>query len=608
MTLQLGLSYPSNVQAAAGVVMFNVKAYGALGNGAGTTVNSALGFTTRSALAAYQDPLGKGAIYSWVTASKYYLTDAQVASTMTMDYLGHQAAIVAAAAAGGGTVYAPQGVYKHGVGNTVIYPESSTGASLSTAGATSVSLKGAGYFATIFQAVSDFGSGVPLISCGDPTATSSNLVGRMATNFYDGFFEDFQVQGPSAWTRTVGGSPCNMTGIYWGARRRGHRVWAQYLHVGHDFIGDHTTYIELQAWNNYYSAYWSDANPNLYGDTQFLGCMFSGAGVASIGVSKNATVSSQFISGYLGGSPYAILGESGTSGSYGQPYAGSNAPILSGSHFVHVNCEWVGNALVLDDNATISGGGNTGTKARTIDSTTFDSCFVTWYTSSVNTYWNANGRNSYAFLDVLSLNGVNILNAPANSWNTTTGQLAAILTDYAGQYDGGFYMSGDMTNILANYSSIPFVADVGGNLPYNSAYHLMRFEEVGKWQGRLLMNSGSAAIVIGSVLEFTLGTTLPNNGVQLAGTAAVGTTLTCGVALHARPAASQQSFVVAATKGPYVRCKTDSGHPTASAMLKVSTTTPGSLTAATTGEIVGWWITTPDSNATAYCMLAIGVG
>jgi len=344
------------------------------------------GILTLAALAALV--LNGGTPFSWITGpiftnpqGAYALTNADVPN-LDLSWLAIQAALSTQ------QCYVPAGKYLVGSKRKLplyIPPAQETNPDIEGG----VAIRGDGARISMIVAGSDFGLGVPLIACGDPSGTRANALGRYAGlaqfsgDMRDvGFFSNTSNLLPA-----IGAMPIAMSGLAWGARLRTQDVEASGFGKCWDFIGDHTMHIRPRAFGGTYGAYWNQPHAVLEGDICFHDFMFSGQSQASIAVHGLARILGGEFSGktYLS-APYAILGE-----------AGGSQDILSGCYFQSFFAEFIGNAYIADDNGFANGVYTDANKTRGIRTTTFNSFFGLFSDSHL---WSSTGRGRRASFDL----------------------------------------------------------------------------------------------------------------------------------------------------------------------------------------------------------------
>lgn len=566
---------PISVSAANGATVLTFTSTTGVAVGQQVRGNNVPAGTTVSAVTATTVTLSAGLTAAKAAGMKFAfvapLTDADV-SGMEMDSLALQSAIQLAKAAGGGAIDLGFGTYL--CDNTIILPESGE------FGGQQVNLEGPGHFLARLRAKTDFGAGRYLLSCGDPLGNMNHSVGRYAFNYYEGYCRGFRVEGPTAKTPAAsatgstfafGTGPAAMNGIAHGSRREWREVWAWYFDCGWSFVGDHSLFSNCLGQYCRYGGYFDDASASLYGDQRFEYCFFMGNGTAGLGVSKNAMLNGLFIKPYLGGQPYSIVGEAGTSDDYGQPYNGSaETPLIQGSTFTNGQWEWAGNGSIVDLNGL--GGG---ARSRPIVNTVFQGGYWSWDTGKA-----ISGRGQNYYFDVGSFEGVRFEDLGDNSFDTTAGQLAMIRTEAVGWYGGGLEMVGALDTILAKYATVPFLAAMDR---FSSGHWRNIILRCKGWVGHLGLVNATAAIPAGTVIEASSDF----QGVR----PATGTTAfpLVGVVVGATAASAGGSdrFIV------YAKGDVDAKYGTGSipAGVWVKSTADGLLqpaTGPTDGQVVGW--------------------
>lgn len=332
-------------------------------------------------------------LYSWITntmftsvSGAYALTDSDVPN-IDLSWLAIQSALMT------GKCYIPAGTYIVGSKRKLplyIPLAFETGTTLQSG----ISIKGDGPRVTIIQAGSDFGAGIPLIACGDPSGTVSNGLGRYSGNNAQftgdlesiGFFDSSLNFQP-----TPGSANVAMTGFAWGARLRTKDVECSGFGKCVSLVGDHTQHIRLKCVGGTYGLYWDNPNTSLLGDLDFVSLNVSGQSQASIAVHGAASVAGGEFSGttYLS-APYVIFGESG-----------GTADILSGTIIQKLFMEFIGNAFIADDTGFANGTYTDANKVRSIRNTVIGTIFGTYSDSKL---WTSTGRGRRASFDLNQCN------------------------------------------------------------------------------------------------------------------------------------------------------------------------------------------------------------
>jgi hypothetical protein len=351
-------------------------------------------------------------------------------------------------------------------------------------------------------------------------------------------------------------------------------------------VGDHMTWDQLDAEKDFCGLYWAPASIYLVGDIIMQGHSFVSSNTfAGTCVDKDASIIGFYQTGeiYTGYQPYAFIKFPGISDNYGEAYGGSYTPFMANANFDIIQSEAIGNAVMWDDNLTTSGGGVQAGQAS-IGGVKINGIY-TVFASASGQKITTGGRGPYAYFGSGSFNGFRLGNiyAGASNFYPTTGQLAGIIANNAAYNDGGIDISGDMNNILNQYTAIEFVglAAAGSTMCQNVALHLP-----GVWDG------GETAIYPAST-EPVAGDLLQVYSYQSA-TIANGTAPVIGVA--------EQPLTTNTAGG---QCVAYANHGTAT-VLTASTpalgallvaTTAGQATAATAG-VGGYVVGTVHNNIT----------
>lgn len=566
--------------------------YGAIGNGLSNPASSKYG-TLASLQAVY------GTTISGVT----------VALTQELDWLATQLAINTVFAAGGGTVFFPgQGAYHFTNSNsvtdgsgTIMLPLTTTNAAGSGA---SVNLIGEAMLSTQLYWPNDLTTTRPALCCGPTTATFGNATGRFAYGFYEGTIANLTFQGPGTTPITLGSTPCNMDCLVLGARRHTYNVLINSFRYGLNFNGDYARFDNTYCTNCYYGIYSADANAQLYGGQVFDKCFSTGNSMAAIGISKNGQLSATLRDCYLGQNPYAVLLESGAASSYGQP---DPTTAMNGCLFTHCLFEYTHNQIILDDNATVGGGGNTGTRSRGLVDVEFDDGFIMISGTGIT----SGGRGTYAYFDVSFYFNVKFSLTNGGSFLATSGMLAAFIGDTIGTANGGgVIFEGAMDVILPTYTTagIPFL--VCTNIQYgnfgifgNGSNRYFRVVMPGQWSGTMEYIVDSNALPLNALLERG-----DYNGVKLGGTASAGTTTICGFNKQVWASASTGIMTVVATSSALQTALVTSAQ-TNSTLVKMGT--GGHVVVATSvtdGQLVGWLYNNNGSSTSSVIIIPAFLG
>jgi hypothetical protein len=568
------------------LVVANVRQYGAVGNGTSDQACTYLSLANLAALQAYD-----GGIYSFATSC-----------TNQMDWLATQYAVNKLTSTGG-AVKLSGGPYIWD--QPVILPNSQDA---STGSAKGIYLLGDGEGGTLIEpAVADFGANSGMVSCGSPTASYSDNSGAGSGRYggvgacYGGI-SDITFYNPYSDTYNGGanvnvtsstyargitsvpapgysGSPIQMDGVLLGGRMNLKRVGAWGFRMGFNLVGDHMTWDQIDAEKNFCGLYWAPASIYLVGDIILQGHSFvSGNTFAGSCVDKDASIIGFYQSGeyYTGYQPYGFIKFPGISDSYGEAYGGAYTPFFANANYDIIQSEAIGNAVMWDDNLTTSGGG-VQTGQASIGGVKINGIYTVFANASGQKI-TTGGRGPYAYFGSGSFNGFRLGNiyAGANNFYPTSGQLAGIIANNAAYNDGGIDISGDMNDILNQYTAIEFVglATTGSTMCQNVALH-----EPGVWDG------GEVAIYPAGT-EPAAGNLLQIYNYQ-AGTIANGTQPVIGVAEQALTTNTAGGQCVAYANHGTGTVSTASA-PALGALLVA--TTAGQATAATAsagGYIVG---------------------
>jgi hypothetical protein len=588
------LATSAGVQTAeSNLIVANVRQYGAVGNGTSNQACTYLSLANLAALQAYN-----GGIYSFATSC-----------TNQMDWLATQYAVNKLTSTGG-SVKLSGGPYIWD--QPVILPNSQDASTGSSKG---IYLLGDGEGGTLVEpAVADFGANSGMVSCGSPTASYSDNSGAGSGRYGSigacyGGISDITFYNPysdiyngganvnvssSTYARGItnvpapgySSSPIQMDGVLLGGRMNLKRVGAWGFRMGFNLVGDHMTWDQIDAEKDFCGLYWAPASVYLVGDIILQGHSFvSGNTFAGTCVDKDASVIGFYQTGeyYTGYQPYAFIKFPGISDNYGEAYGGSYTPFFANANYDIIQSEAIGNGVMWDDNLTTSGGGVQAGQAS-IGGVKINGIYTVFGSSSGQKI-TTGGRGPYAYFGSGSFNGFRLGNiyAGANNFYPTTGQLAGIIANNAAYNDGGIDISGDMNDILNQYSAIEFVglATTGSTMCQNVALH-----EPGVWDG------GEVAIYPAAT-EPAVGNLLQVYNYQ-AGTIANGTQPVIGVAEQTLTTNTAGGQCVAYANHGIATVSTTST-PALGALLVA--TTAGQATAATSG-VGGYQVGTVHNNIT----------
>lgn len=250
---------------------FNVKNYGAIGDGASHPLSAFYG-----TLAAAQ------AVYPKATAL-----------TNEIDWAAAQTALDAAGVAGGRVVF-PAGRYM--MSGELVIPEMPS----TDDGRNAVDIKGAGMRNTVLEWPTDLGAGKFAIR--GPNRVTSYMRTKIS---------DILFYGPRD-ADTLGVTPANMDGVGVSHRFLLERVRCEWFRAGINIIGDHTNFYHVESGKNYYGVYW-DGDATNRGDHNFTSCDINGNKFANLAVHAVNTIDGAIFSGcHLGFAPWGIWIETGT--------------------------------------------------------------------------------------------------------------------------------------------------------------------------------------------------------------------------------------------------------------------------------------------------------
>lgn len=268
----------------------------------------------------------------------YALTNSSVAN-LDIGWLAIQAALLT------GKTYIPAGNYKISTTTALplMWPLSSEG--FGTIQGVPTTMLGDGARISYITAGQDYGAGIPLIACGDPSGTASNTLGRYGGN--NGMCSGDMVRigffAPSACGvfNAAGTEPCFMTGIAGGSRLRDLDVESVGFGEDYGLVGDQTEHIRLHLTGGAKGLRLDAPSATNFGAQQFLGFVADGQSIASISVAPGASLAANFNGQtYLSGQ-YAILGEAAS--------GGNCTPILQNATFDLLFTETIGNETIADD-------------------------------------------------------------------------------------------------------------------------------------------------------------------------------------------------------------------------------------------------------------------
>ncbi|HEY0785366.1 MAG TPA: hypothetical protein VGD62_05805 [Acidobacteriaceae bacterium] len=381
----------------------------------------------------------------------YQLTDAQ-APALDIAWLSLEAALLT------GKAYLPSGTYivGHSLALPLMIPMNMEGTGYPSR---PLRVQGDGESNSIVEAGSDFGAGSALLSCGDPSGSAANSLGRYNGNSgqCSGDVQDIGLWSGNASVYFAKGTvPIQMDGFLWGARLRTKDVIAAGFNHDWNLVGDHTLFIRPIATGGAYGFYYGPPNAVLVGDLQFMSAGISGASIAGVLFDGAASDSGTWAGEtYIGGAPYAFLGASN----------GCSA-MLAGSTFQHLMTEYIGNAFISDDHNYSAGTYNDQSKCRSVQKTTIGY----WFGSFYNANFLGGGRARRASIDVNQL-GLTVGAIETDGGSLTPNAIAApsgaapvavFNVNGAGDYFGGVSLSGNINGLISLSGALPLFNRVAG--------------------------------------------------------------------------------------------------------------------------------------------------
>lgn len=452
-------------------------------------------------------PAGSQTYATPITFYRPY-TDAE-AGALQMDRLGIQAAIDKAHMSGGGTVELPRKGSWLIDGPLImpIFPPGSFDRAI-------VALGGRAYGdnASVLQPTSDFGPGNALISCGDPTAKSSNrrgLYGGPDGRVCTGALHDLRLR-PATSANAVGlrpkwgVTPVAMDGIKEGPRLTWDRISVTGFDSGALAAIDHTRLSDSKLTGNFVGLRLDDEQPNLHGDEVFDRLYTPNNMWAGIAVSPKAYINAEMLKPYFSSSPYGIYCEPGP----GAKQCIQGTTILNGNN-ENLGCGSIKDGGIRD--GFVAAGG-----ARAIEHlfqlNTFELGRAAFGAGDVPRP--AGGCTWAAYFDVGYVNDWTIETVWTNDFAPVRGAFAHILRtrriDGASPIGpGGFHMSGGgIWNVIEN------ACKAGQNVAGGPGGFTGEFWTSGSWQYVLLegatlkarpmplIDAGAASLPLGSLVEF----------------------------------------------------------------------------------------------------------
>lgn len=381
-------------------------------------------------------------------------------------------------------------------------------APISIQNSTGINISGAGPQVTILIPHRDFGTGVPAISCGDPSGTSSNNLGRYAAGNGQcaGNLNEIAIK----WTGTapvIGTSGVNMDGLAWGSRLNMQNVEIDNFNHGRTVVGDHAKFYNLHEFGNYIGDYFITPNSVLIGNIQYYG-LDNESVFASFSVVPGTSISAGWDQSTYIASPFNFYGEAAT--------GGGCTPILNGAQFDGLQTEFTSIAFLQDasvlpgqlsngssynDAAACRGAVNTSTRGwffsfQYTNDTAIHAAFPNYVRRAAIDAYNADQFTHTGF----NSNGGNV-----NPNGGTIGAAKAFFYLQAvGNVTGtGIHFSGDVDAFISSLGAVPVFY-----LPTGGAVETFSIEQPGVWSGYMAnMSSFNPAssytqTTAGDVLEY----------------------------------------------------------------------------------------------------------
>lgn len=286
---------------------YNVRSYGAIGDGTARTL---------SQMASFRGQNTSG----WTLAQWQAVLPHVTALSNQLDWACIVDAVRACKAAGGGIVYAPKGAYVLDAGNALVLSAAPTTHLWGDIGGTT------------FLWLADMGAGKTGIVCDNPGAIEAFLEIR-----------GIRIQGNGN-TVAVGTKPYQMCGVELDRVMRLRECFVRGFGMGAVIVNDHQQITHCKIDECYYNVYFRDGTAS-YGNQYFAFCDFAGAKFASIAVGHQGSMDTvSMLSLHLGFAPYGIYKEAAPAGQ--DPVKG----LLTNSTLIDVSAEACGNAGIYDEN------------------------------------------------------------------------------------------------------------------------------------------------------------------------------------------------------------------------------------------------------------------
>lgn len=410
------------------------------------------------------------------TGGSYKLTNTMVTNgTIDVAWLASQACALTK------NCFAVSGTYKYNL--PIMIP-------IALQNTSGVTFAGAGPQVTIFVPNTDFGAGIPAFSCGDPSATSTNTLGRYAAGNGQcaGNLDNLAIK----WTGTapvIGTPNVNMDGLAWGARLNLQNVEIDNFNHARTIVGDHAKFYNLHEFGNYIGEEFPLPNSILVGNIQYYG-LDDESVMYAYSVMPGSTISAGWDQSTYIASPYNFYGEAATG-------AGCT-PILNGAKFAGNQTEFTSIAFI-QDGSVLPGQLSNGTSyndtaaCRGIQDVTVTDWFFSFqYTNDAAIHAAFPNYVRRAAIDVYSFDQVVFTGVNNNGGNISPngGTIGSAKAFFYLQKMGivtgtGASWSGDADAFISGLVTVPMLY-----LPSGGASLTFTIDEPGVWNGYLANMSG----------------------------------------------------------------------------------------------------------------------
>jgi hypothetical protein len=348
------------------------------------------------------------------------------AQTNELDWLATQKAInIGAATTTGGTVLFP-GKTSCIMDNASSAADGSGTLTLPEAndylnGGSVVNLVGQGQYSTTLRWNFDLGTGKFAI-------VDANRIASTAGNM--GFVGKLTIAGPGNPSPTVGTFPANMVGFAVGSYKRIQEFASSGFRYGIAYAGGQQRWSDITLMNNGYNIYAQNSTGGLLGDLQWDRIVAKNATLADFAAAHDADfVDLTCIQCYAGYAPYAFFKETNS----GAP---TNALLMNRTRFLDLKAEFVGNALIADDQNSA-----TSMFANLLDAN-FDNLWFSW---GATFQWGAKGRFALVNVNNASFSKFTNINTSGSNW--VPGSVSIFnISNVGGRLD----LSGDINALISN--------------------------------------------------------------------------------------------------------------------------------------------------------------